>query len=62
MEKLRHSNSSLNTINTFDRFFSKARGVELFPEEKDSILKKLQEFALTPLPEVIVAEKIPVQK
>lgn len=42
MEKSVNSTKELNITPLFDRFFSKARGVKLFQEEKSIELKKLQ--------------------
>jgi len=48
MEKQLHARSSThnNLTHTFDRIFSKARGVELFPEEKTDILKSIEKMHL----------------
>lgn len=45
MEKQLHAKSSTHStylIDTFDRFFTKARGVELFPEEKTKMLNAIE--------------------
>lgn len=60
MEKQLHAKSNTpNTqlIHTFDRIFSKARGVELFPEEKSNILKSIEKMRLATAPVALKQKK-----
>ncbi len=63
MEKQLHAKSStpnIESTHTFDRIFTKARGVELFPDEKADILKSIKKMHL--MVEPIIAAKAKKEK
>lgn len=63
MEKQLHAKSNTHNISlthTFDRIFTKARGVELFPDEKVDILKAIQTMQLLTAPVAVKSKKVKV--
>lgn len=60
MEKQLHAKSNThnsNLIHTFDRIFIKARGVQLFPEEKLDILNSLEDMRIATAPVAVKTKK-----
>ena len=60
MEKQLYAKSNThnnNLTHTFDRIFTKARGVQLFPEEKLDFIKKIEKMHMATAPVAIQTKK-----